>query len=257
MGGTETAMARIREFPLDEGRAALWYLGQAGFVIRSDGLTVAIDPYLSDSVAKVAPAFSRALPVPIEPEDLCVDLYLVTHDHLDHLDPATIRPYRHKETTRFVAPRLACRKLESLGVPPDSIVRIDSGEEAAVCGVAVQGVYAVPTGPDVIDTCGYRIELPGGKSVYHASDTAWSDLLERAAPRADVLLVCINGKYGNLDVHQAVRLARAVQPRIAVPMHYDLMRLNSENPDTFIHFLRQRMPECEGRILRVMEPLAW
>ena len=257
MSARGTAMEKVRALALDEDQAALWPLGQAGFLIRRGGLTVAIDPYLSDSVGNAAPAFSRAIPVPVEPEDLQVDVFVVTHDHLDHLDPETIERYRHRETTQFVAPRLACRKLQSLGVPPGNILRVDAGEEAEVCGVGVQGVYAVPTGPDVLDTCGYRLELPGGKSVYHASDTAWSELLERAAPRAQVLLVCINGKYGNLNVHEAVRLTQAVRPEIAVPMHYDLMQLNAENPETFVHFLRQAMPECEGRILQIMEPLVW
>jgi len=251
------AMAGVRAFEPGRAQAALWSLGQAGYLVRGGGLTLAIDPYLSDSVGQAAPAFARAFPTPIEPEELQVDVFIVTHDHLDHLDPETVAGYRHKESTRFVAPRLACRKLESLGVPPGNIVRIDSGEEADVCGIGVQGVYAVPTGPDVIDTCGYRLELPGGRTLYHSSDTAWSDLLERAAPQADVLLVCINGKYGNLNVHEAVRLTRAVKPRIAVPMHYDVMRLNAENPETFVHFLRQQMPECEARILEVMEPLVW
>jgi len=250
-------MEQIRALALEDGQAALWPLGQAGFILRQGDLTVAIDPYLSDSVGKVSPAFSRALPVPIAPEDLQVGVYLVTHDHLDHLDPETIGPYRHKETTRFVAPRLACRKLLDFGIPEANIVRVDTGEEETVGGITVQGVYAVPTGKDVLDTCGYRLELPGGQSVYHTSDTAWSELLEGAAPRADVLLVCINGKYGNLNVHQAVALARAVQPQIAVPMHYDLMRLNAENPETFVHFLRNTLPHCEGRILRIMEPLVW
>ncbi len=257
MSGPSRGMAETRAFALRGDQAALWPIGQAGFIIRQGDLTIAIDPYLSDSVAKVAPAFARILPVPIEPEELQVDIFLITHDHLDHLDPETIGRYPHKATTRFVAPRFACRKLQSLGVPGGNVVRVDAGEEAALCGVKVQGVYAVPSGPDVLDTCGYRLELPGGKSVYHSSDTAWSELLERAAPKADVLLVCINGKQGNLNVHQAVRLAQAVQPRIAVPMHYDLMRLNAEDPETFIHFLRQALPQCEGRILRVMEPLAW
>ena len=257
MSARRTAMPEVRALELGEDQAGLWPLGQAGFLIRQGELTVAIDPYLSDSAARAAPAFSRALPVPIEPEDLQVDVFLVTHDHLDHLDPETVDRYRHKESTRFIAPRLACRKLESLGVPPGNIVRVDAGEQAAVCGIEVQGVYAVPTGPDVLDTCGYRLELSGGKTVYHTADTAWSELLERAAPKAQVLLVCINGKYGNLNVHQAVRLAQAVQPRIAVPMHYDLMRLNAENPEAFTHLLRQALPQCQGRILQMMEPLVW
>jgi L-ascorbate 6-phosphate lactonase len=251
------AMAEVRGLALGDEQAALWPLGQAGFILRQGDVTAVLDPYLSDSVARDAPRFARMLPVPVGPQDLEADLFLVTHDHLDHLDPETIGPYRHKATTRFVAPRLACRKLESLGVPSASIVRVDAGEEAEVCGVHVRGVYAVPTGPDVLDTCGYRLGLPGGRSVYHTSDTGWSELLERAVPRAEVLLVCINGKYGNLNVHEAVRLAQAVQPRIAVPMHYDLMRLNAGNPEAFIRLLERALPQCRGRLLGVMEPLVW
>ncbi|NLW49915.1 MAG: MBL fold metallo-hydrolase [Candidatus Brocadiaceae bacterium] len=257
MSTSAGAMAGVRDYRLADDQAALWPLGQAGFLIRGGGVTVAIDPYLTDSVGKASPAFARAVPSPIEPEDLQVDMFVVTHDHLDHLDPETIGRYRHPASTRFVAPRLACRRLRELGIPSENVLRVDAGDEAELYGIRLRGVYAVPTGPDVLDTCGYRLELPGGKSVYHSSDTAWSDLLERAAPRAQVLLVCINGKYGNLNVHEAVRLTRAVRPDVAVPMHYDLMRLNAENPDTFIHLLRQALPECEGRILKIMEPLVW
>ena len=250
-------MDRILGYPLEPGRAALWSIGQAGFILRGGGVTVAIDPYLSDSVAKVAPDFARAVPVPIEPETLRVDLFVVTHDHLDHLDPETLARYPHKAATTFVAPRLSCRKLAALGVPAKSIVRVDSGEQASVRGLRIDGVYAVPTGPDVLDTCGYRLELPGGRTVYHTSDTGWSDLLPRAAPQAEVLLVCINGKFGNLDVGQAVRLTKAVRPKIVVPMHYDLMRLNTVNPEAFAGCLRRQMPDCRPRVLKMMEPLAW
>ncbi len=254
MSGT---MGEIRATTLGEDRAALWYLGQAGVLVRHGDVTIAVDPYLSDSAGKTNPAFSRMMPVPIAPEELEVDLLLVTHDHLDHLDPETVGPYRHKDTTCFVAPRFACRKLARLGVPEANIVRVDAGDEETVRGITIQGVYAVPTGPDVLDTCGYRLELPGGKSLYHASDTAWGDLLERAAPEADLLLACINGKFGNLNVHQAVRLAKAVQPRIAVPMHYDMMALNAENPAMFIYLLERALPDCDGRIMQVMDPMIW
>ena len=117
-------MNAIAQVTLGPAQAALWFLGQAGYIVRSAGLTVAIDPYLTDSASASVPEFGRLTPVPIPPEALAVDLFVVTHDHLDHLDPETIRRYRHRETTQFVAPRLAARRLLDLGVPGSRIARV-------------------------------------------------------------------------------------------------------------------------------------
>ena len=252
-----SSMTSILEMPLAASAAVLFPLGQAGFIIRSGGVTVVIDPYLSDSVGAVAPDFARAIPVPLAPGDLKADVFIVTHDHLDHLDPDTVRAYRYAAETSFVAPRLAARKLASLGIPASRITTIDSGVSADVSGVKVSGIYAIPTSRDVLDSTGYLLEFPTGRSVYHSGDTAFSQLLLDAAPRAEVLLVCINGKYGNLDVSEAVRLASAVTPRIAVPMHYDVMLLNSENPESFRYFLKASAPAIEVRIPKLLEPVVW
>lgn len=245
------------DISMEAHQAALWHLGQAGYLVHSCGVMLAIDPYLSDSVGRTSPEYSRAIPVPIAPEELKVDLFLVTHDHLDHLDPETIGPYRHKKDTLFIAPRLACRKLKALGVPEENIIRVDSGEEQTLMGVRVQGIYAVPSAPEVMDTTGYRLEFRNGRSLYHTSDTDFSEMLLKAAPQAEVLLVCINGKWGNLDPDKAAKLAAAVRPRVAVPNHYDMMRLNSEDPAAFARLARETAPDVHVTILNILEPLIW
>ena len=238
-------------------QAALWVLGQAGYLIRSGGKTVVIDPYLSDSVGASNANFKRAFPPPVRPEELRADILIVTHDHLDHLDPDTIGPYRHKNTTRFVAPGLACKTLRDLGIPESSIVKLDSGEETVIDGVTIRGVYAVPTEPKVIDTAGYHVTFPNQRNVYHTADTGWSPLLLQTSPRTEVLLVCINGKWGNLGVAEAVELTARISPRFAIPMHYDLMALNSENPHSFAYFVRQKNPAVDVRILKPSDPFIW
>ena len=243
--------------PLRPDQAALWALGQAGYLVRSGGKTVVIDPYLSDSVGATNADFKRVFPPPVRPEELRADIYIVTHDHLDHLDPDTIRPYRYKSTTRFVAPRLACRTLRELGIPESSIVKLDSGEETVVDGVTIRGVYAVPTEPKVIDTAGYHVTFPNCRNAYHTADTAWSPLLLQTSPQAEVLLVCINGKWGNLNVAEAVELTAHISPRYAIPMHYDLMALNSENPHSFAYFLRRKNPAVAVRILKPSDSFIW
>ena len=254
----KTTMRTIEQYPLDPSQAALWFLGQAGYVIRSAGVAVAIDPYLSNSAAATAPEFGRLLPVPIEPEDFRVDLWMVTHDHLDHLDPETVRRYPHQSHTQFVAPRLAARKLLELGVPQGQVQRLDSGEEWTWRDVTVRGVFALPTGADVLDTTGYLLTFANGRSVYHTSDTAFTPLLLQAAPRGvDVMLVPINGKWGNLNVEQATELTAVVSPRYVLPNHYDLMALNAENPETFRWLCRQRKLAARCVIPSVMKPLLW
>lgn len=181
----------------------------------------------------------------------------MTHDHLDHLDPATIRAYSHKEETIFVAPRHAAKKLEILGINPQQIRIVDQGDGLAVSGIDIQGVFALGTDEGVLDTTGYRIRFENGKSVYHTSDTSFCDLLLRACPHADVLLPCINGKFGNLTAEQAVLLTQAVNPQYVVPHHYDVMELNGENPNVFRYFCVQSGMEERCRILKPLEMLEW
>jgi L-ascorbate 6-phosphate lactonase len=251
-------MKSIFEHPLALTEAALWWLGQAGYVVRASGMTVALDPYLTDSAAANAPEFTRLHPPPIIPEELRVDVYVITHDHADHLDPETIRRYPAKSDTWFVAPRLAARRLHELGVPEERIVRLDVGETRAVGAVEASGVFALPTGADVLDTTGYLLRFANGRSVYHTSDTAFHPLVLAAAPREpDVMLVPINGKWGNLAPEQAVELAAAVRPRFLFPNHYDLMALNSENPETFRWFCKQRGLGARCVIAGRLEPFVW
>jgi len=248
---------RLLAQPLTESQAALCFLGQAGFVAHAGKVTVAIDPYLTDSVGKRSPAFARCVLPPMEPEELRADIFIVTHDHTDHLDPETIARYQHKDTTTFVAPRFAAAKLVELGVPEANVIAVDVGETAEVREVKATGVFALPTGADVLDTTGYRVEFANGRNFYHASDTAFCELLLNAAPQAEVLLVPINGKWGNLDVDEAIALTEAVRPRYVIPCHYDVMALNAENPETFRYFWNAKGLPTECVVLEAGQSFVW
>lgn len=239
------------------GKAVLQFLGQAGYRIESCGKCVLIDPYLSDSVGRSDPRFSRLYPAPVDPGELHGDIYIVTHDHLDHLDPETIAGYRHKDSTKFIAPRFAAKKLKTLGIPAENVFAVDAGETAELDGVSVTGVFALGTSPDALDTTGYMVRFPNGKTVYHSSDTAYCKLLTDACPHADVLLVCINGKCGNLNIDEAIELTKAVDPDFVIPNHYDVMALNSEDPEAFRYFCEEQGIADKCRILKVLDEFQW
>ncbi|MGA2914693.1 MAG: MBL fold metallo-hydrolase [Sedimentisphaerales bacterium] len=250
-------MQQILDFKLESSQAALWFVGQSGFICKSCDTIVAIDPYLSDSIAKLSPKLKRIIPVPIEPADLKTDIFIVTHDHLDHLDPETIAGYRYKDTTKFVAPSLACRKLQQLGIKSNNIRTVDVGQSEQIGSVHIKGIYTIPNEPAVVDTAGYLVRFQNGRSFYHTSDTDLSPLLLAVAPHAEAGLFCINGKWGNMSVEKAVELAVKVRPRFAIPHHYDIMELNYENPETFRYLMSYAEPQIRVEILQIMKPFVW
>jgi N-acyl-phosphatidylethanolamine-hydrolysing phospholipase D len=74
-------------------RFAVSWLGHASMLVRAGGLWILIDPVLSDTAGPV-PGFgpARLAPLPIAPSALPhIDVVLVSHDHYDHLDRATVR----------------------------------------------------------------------------------------------------------------------------------------------------------------------
>lgn len=251
-------MKSILDHQLSASDAALWWLGQAGYVVRTTELVVAIDPYLSDSAATGAGEFSRLYPTPINPAALSADIYIVTHDHLDHLDPSTISLYTGKDRTWFVAPRQAAKKLVLLGIPEEQIVILHTGETWRSHAVEITGVFALPTSADVLDTTGYLVKFGNSRSFYHTSDTAFHPLVLAAAPKEpEVMLVPINGKWGNPGPEEAALFAQAIQPRYVLPNHYDLMELNSENPETFKWFCSQCGMAGQCLMPVRMQPFVW
>lgn len=218
---------------IDDKEIAIWFLGQAGYFIKSGETTIMIDPYLTDSVGKRSPLYTRRYEFPINPADMYADIIIITHDHQDHLDDETINLYGVGKDTLYIAPHLTAKHLLNLGIKKEKVCVIDCGESKLVGDLVVTGMFALGTDYASIDTTGYHIKFKNGKSVYHTADTQWCDLLTMPRIEIDVLLTSINGKLGNMNVTQSALLAKALDVKIAIPNHYDVMELNAENPEVF------------------------
>ncbi len=211
---------------------AITWLGQAGYIVELAGQRLAIDPYLSDSVSRLVPDYRRLYPPPVEPWDLAADAALFTHDHLDHLDPDTVVNLRPWPT--LIGPRNVCRHLRALGAPTRQIVQVDAGDEIVWQGIAIRATFTIPNEEAVLDSAGFLLSVGGQAQLYHSGDTAYHPFLHYLGKyRPQVALLCINGKMGNMGYAEAAELARALAPRLAIPNHYDLFALNSEDPERF------------------------
>jgi L-ascorbate metabolism protein UlaG (beta-lactamase superfamily) len=224
----------------------LWWLGQSGFLIQHEGRHLLVDPYLSDSLTKkyaeTATPHVRISRRVVAPERLgFADAVLSTHGHTDHLDAETLRA--------IGAPVIAPAGIVELARERSGgeVTGVSEGEAIEVAGFRIEAVPAVHPG----DHCVGYVVAAGPYRLYHSGDTAWVDPGVRGV---DVAFVPINGKLGNLDGHDAARLAHTVEAELAVPCHYDMFEFNTASPDAFT-------AECERlgqpyRVLRQGERLS-
>jgi len=112
-------MESVRQFKVDKGSVALWWLGR--WVSDQDTGRRRVlrrrlfNRLLPEDRRVYGPEYGPPAPVFIEPEELEVDHFLCTHSHYDHADPETITRLRKQAIETFVGPGLACETFCNCG----------------------------------------------------------------------------------------------------------------------------------------------
>jgi L-ascorbate 6-phosphate lactonase len=222
----------------------LSWLGQASVAMRLGGATALVDPFLSPHPERlVSPPFAAE-------EARGIDVVLITHDHLDHLDEralpaiATVSPDAVVIVPEDVVERVTTLGVERErvhGLPPDGRVTIGALTIDAVPACHGEGADdAYRLGPFL----GYVVSA-GGVRVYHAGDTIPFDgLVERLRElHVHLALLPINGRdakreaegiVGNLDPREAAQLASEIGANAVVPIHWDMFASNRGDPAAFV-----------------------
>ena len=201
------------------------FLGQSGYVLKTGSSEIIIDPYLSDSVNRVA-GRPRLLPIPITPSSISCNAVICTHDHLDHLDPDTVSLIGDEQL--FVTTSGGKERLKALG--KENVIAIKEGEGVNLGDLEITAVYAEHT----VEAFGLIIKAEG-KTLYFSGDTLYSERLFDIAKYApDFTFICINGRLGNMNVEEALITSKKIGATYNVPNHYDMFASNSENPHLFI-----------------------
>ena len=235
------------------GTLELLWLGQAGFVLKTHGHTLVIDPYVSDSLAEKyrGREFShqRMMEPPISPQCLAeasVDMLFSTHAHTDHLDPGTLREvYSTSETPIFIGPRSAAETAAQRGVPLKKMVLLDAEEQFLRTDVHVTALASAHEQLSR-DECGNHLYLGyvisiGGIRIYHSGDAVpYEGLARRLAKlEIDIALLPVNGRDayrsdrgipGNFTIQEACTLIREGNIGFWVPHHFGMFAFNSEDP---------------------------
>ncbi|WP_214606952.1 MBL fold metallo-hydrolase [Hymenobacter arizonensis] len=115
-----------------------WF-GHSASLVELAGKNILLDPMLSIEMGPVKWATpNRYNPsLPIGPDQLPpIDAVLISHDHYDHLDYATIRRIKDK-VARFYVPLGIGPHLRAWGVAPERITEMNWGNEATVDGLTL------------------------------------------------------------------------------------------------------------------------
>jgi len=201
------------------------WLGQAGYLIVSQNASMIIDPYFTDSIA--GDGFVRLYPPDFAKGELKVDIALSTHNHGDHLDVETLRDY--VDFKRFYGPGSCVEALKKANFAENRLNIFDRGDCVVYGDFRFTGVFADHTS----DSIGYVVECEG-KRLYFSGDTVMNKRLYAISwHKPDIMFVCINGKFGNMNWSEAVSFTKVLGVKTAIPMHYDMFGINMENPKLF------------------------
>ena len=218
------------------------WLGHAAFLLQGGGVSLLVDPMLSEHCAPVPiPSMRRKVAVPCGLEDFPkIDAVLLTHSHYDHLDLKTLRALG-KNTPIVISGGHAVW----LGRKGFSNVRElpwNSGAEIFP-GIRVTATPAqhftarTPFDRNRGHWCGFIIEGAGCK-LWHAGDSgycaAFPEIGERYGP-IDFGMIPIGAynprrvmKAMHMNPEEAVRVFQETRCRRAVAMHWGTFRLTDE-----------------------------
>ncbi len=202
----------------------LTWIGQSGYIIKSQGTEIIIDPYLSDVVNKVS-HYKRMVEAPINPAEIKADAVVCTHDHMDHLDPEAV--VEMPKGTHFITTNGGKKHLAELGIQTAEALNL--GESTAVGSIKLTAVFAQHS----CEAFGLIVEAEG-KKLYFSGDTLYNEELFKIAEyKPDYTFICINGKLGNMNVEEALVTAEKIGAKVNVPTHYGMFEANTEDPNKF------------------------
>lgn len=196
------------------------WLGQAGLLFEINGTNILIDPYLSDSLGKIAANKERRIPVDERFLRIIPDVIVCTHAHQDHTDPDTLHHFLDRDVcVTVLAPSSVWHIVRQFG-GQHNYVQLNRHCQWTHCGIRFTAVKAAHSDPDAI---GVLIEA-NDRVYYITGDTLYNtEIFEDVPSGVDVVFLPVNGAGNNMNMDDAKRFCEDIEAKLAVPMHCGLL----------------------------------
>ena len=230
----------VRPIPpkqVENGELRITHINQATILIQINGVNILTDPIWSERASVVSWAGPKRVRAPgVKMEDLPrIDYILISHDHYDHLDIATLKQLTKKHNPILFAGLGVKRLLESAGM--NGVIEMDWWQEYDSLPNDLKIIF-VParhsSGRGLLNRNrtlwgGFVIQSPSG-NVYFAGDTAYGEFLTSLKERFGGFRLALLplGHYEprwmmrtvHMSPDDAVKLHKFMNSKQSVGMHY-------------------------------------
>lgn len=213
----------IDEIRAHKNGTAVWWAGNASWIIKSGDLVVGTDLYLEERDNRITP-----LTITAEEVAGVLDVAFVTHSHGDHFNEYTYRILLEHSSCLFVIPESCLAKAHKLGMPDDRILIAKPREPFKVKGITVNPIRALHSNPNFaiayyanLQDCGYLLTI-GGKTFLEPGDSYLLEdhlfLKKEKDFHLDVLFFSPTEHDTYID--PSVILINTLDPEYILPQHY-------------------------------------
>ena len=217
------------------------WLGHSSFLLRLSGTNILIGPFLSDYATSFPPFGPRRYTPPgLSVEKLPeIDLIIISHNHYDHMDSATLKALPHRHNIRIIVPLKLGKICKELGYK--KVTELDWLDTKKSGPITITSLPAVHfSGRSLSDRnktlwTGYSINSRGTK-IYFSGDTAYHSLFKEIGRNYgpfDYGLVPIGAyrphpmkNYSHTTPEQAVKLGLDLKINTMIPIHWGSLILS-------------------------------
>mgnify|MGYP001948101221 CR=1 FL=1 len=217
--------------------------GHSCFLIESNQTRILIDPFLSGNPTAI-----------LQPDQVNVDVILLTHAHNDHLGDTVEIAKRNKAqviASHELANWLSWQGVEAHGMSIGGKYSTNFGQVQMTPAFHGNG-YIDEEKKEIIYMgmpAGFVIQVDG-KNLYHAGDTSlFSDMqLIKRKYEIDLAFLPIGDNF-TMGPDDAVLAAEWVGAKQVIPMHYNTFPLIEQDPHAFVERLAEK--NIQGIVLEV------
>ncbi len=170
-------------------------------LLEINGLKLLIDPGLFSFIEKL-----------ISPEDIGpVDIILISHQHVDHMDPQAIKSILKLRDAKIFAHKEVVDILHKEGITANEILAGQTLKHGEFTIKAIEAMHEPIPG-----SCPANLAFLINDKIFHPGDSYQTKI------QCEILLLPIAGPWARTV--DAIEFAKHVNPRMAIPIHDGIIK---------------------------------
>ena len=262
---------QIENEKVDNKKLIVYYLGQSGYVLKTNNTIIYIDPYLSDYVSHTSGLYDKEMvrnyPPPFLPSKIQkLDAVFCTHSHVDHMDPWTIQNI-NADFNLYCS--IGAYDQSPVKYPIANTVFLEPGKKVMVNDFIIEPIsaahYQLKDKQGRPDCLSFMIEYHNKTLFFWGDGIIYNGLIERLIQKKfDYFFAPINGRdklreqqgiVGNLKARELAELCRILHIKKVIPNHYDMFKNNTESIEYFNECIHKICPNQNTLVMNCRDKI--